>query len=300
LLSLPPNPEGDEYVLKPVSQIWYGYGADLVCNVLGDRPLLRLRGSVEKVDGIMSHEQSDILIDVNDLRVQYGKGSKTTHAVKGISFQIRKGECVGFIGANGAGKSTTIKTIMGFMFPSSGSVKVFGLPAGSAESRERIGCLPEVVLYYPFMKARELLELYGGLSGIPKKVLKERTGPILEKVGLGGKGESLLRSFSKGMQQRLGIAQSLIGEPDMLIFDELCSGLDPLGRHDLREVLKELKATGRTIFFSSHELTEVETLCDRILMIHQGQIVKAATLEEIQEETRGASLESYFIKMVGH
>lgn len=245
-------------------------------------------------------ELPDILIDVQNLNVKYGKGEKMTHAVRDISFQVRRGECVGFIGANGAGKSTTIKTVMGFMFPSSGSVNVFGLPAGSAESRERIGYLPEVALYYPFMKARELLELYGGLSGIPRKTLKERTEPILEKVGLGGKGESLLRSFSKGMQQRLGIAQSLIGEPDMLIFDELCSGLDPLGRHDLRQVLIELKEAGRTIFFSSHELTEVETLCDRILMIHQGQIVKSATLPEIQEETRGASLESYFIKMVGH
>jgi ABC-2 type transport system ATP-binding protein len=286
-------------VLKPVSLFWYGYGPDWACGVFGSWLFRRVLRALEKVDGIMSNESSDILIDVKDLRVEYGKGTKTTHAVNGISFEIRKGECVGFIGANGAGKSTTIKTIMGFMFPSSGSVKVFGRPAGSAESRERIGYLPEVALYYPFMKARELLELYGGLSGIPKKVLKERTGPILEKVGLGGKGESLLRSFSKGMQQRLGIAQSLIAEPDMLIFDELCSGLDPLGRHDLREVLKELKAAGRTIFFSSHELTEVETLCDRILIIHQGQIVKAATLEDIQAETRGASLESYFIKLVG-
>lgn len=244
------------------------------------------------------HGNSDVLIDVENLVVQYGKGSKTAKAVNGISFQIRRGECVGFIGANGAGKSTTIKTIMGFMFPTSGNVSVFGSPAGSAESRERIGYLPEVALYYPFMKARELLELYGGLSGIPKSELKKRTGPILEKVGLAGKGEALLRSFSKGMQQRLGIAQSLISEPELLVFDELCSGLDPLGRYDLREVLKELKASGRTLFFSSHELTEVEALCDRVLLIHEGAIIKSAPLDEIQNEVGGASLESYFIDLV--
>ena len=246
----------------------------------------------------MSEEQTSPVIEVKDLVVEYGKKGKRHRAVNGLSFSVQPGECVGFIGANGAGKSTTIKTIMGFMFPVSGSASVFGLSAGTAESRRRIGYLPEVALYYPFMKARELLELYGGLGGLSRKEVRERAGPLLERVGLAGKEESLLRSFSKGMQQRLGIAQSLITEPDLLIFDELSSGLDPVGRHDLREVLLDLKRAGRTVFFSSHELTEVESLCDRVLIIHQGQVVKSAVVSELMAEREGSSLEDHFIHLI--
>jgi ABC-2 type transport system ATP-binding protein len=237
------------------------------------------------------------VIEVQDLVVDYGKGAKKVRAVDGISFRVGQGECVGFIGANGAGKSTTMKTIMGFVFPTSGSAHVFGQPAGDARSRQRIGYLPEVALYYPFMKARELLELYGGLHGLDNGALRKRIPPMLEKVGLGGQGEVLLKNFSKGMQQRLGIAQSLLAEPEALIFDELSSGLDPLGRHDLREVLLELKRNGRTIFFSSHELNEVEFLCDRVVMIHRGKLVKDVTLAELKASA-GTSMEKYFIELV--
>lgn len=223
------------------------------------------------------------VIEVQDLVVEYGRGRKVHRAVDGVTFEVREGECIGFIGANGAGKSTTIKAIMGFLFPTSGGARVFGEPAGSARSRTRIGYLPEVALYYPFMKARELLELYGGLSGVPRAGLRARIPALLEKVGLDGKADVLLREFSKGMQQRLGIAQALISEPEALIFDELSSGLDPLGRHDLRQVLLELKGAGRTIFFSSHELTEVEDLCDRVLMIHRGKIVTEAPVGELMK-----------------
>jgi ABC-2 type transport system ATP-binding protein len=221
------------------------------------------------------------VIEVQNLVVEYGKGRRAVRAVDGLSFRVEEGECVGFIGANGAGKSTTMKAIMGFLFPKSGAVRVFGEPAGTARSRQRIGYLPEVALYYPFMKARELLELYGGLSGLRGAGLKRRISEILERVGLGGRGEALLRNFSKGMQQRLGIAQSLIADPEALIFDELSSGLDPLGRHDLREVLLDLRRRGRTIFFSSHELSEVESLCDRVVIIHQGRVVTQATVAEL-------------------
>lgn len=223
------------------------------------------------------------VIEVSNLVVEYGKGSKRTRAVDGISFAVREGECVGFIGANGAGKSTTMKTLMGFIFPSGGTVRMFGSDCGTVESRRRIGYLPEVALYYPFMKARELLELYGGLQGLGRGELKRLIPPLLEKVGLSGKGEVLLKNFSKGMQQRLGIAQAIIADPEALIFDELSSGLDPVGRHDLRQVLLDLKRRGRTIFFSSHELTEVETLCDRVVMIHKGRIVTQASVAELMK-----------------
>lgn len=223
------------------------------------------------------------VIDVQDLVVDYKNGRKTHRAVCGISFQVRQGECVGFIGANGAGKSTTMKALLGFVFPASGNVMVFDKPAGSVESRRRLGYLPEVALYYPFMKARELLELYGGLQGISSADLRKRIPPLLEEVGLTGKGEQLLKNYSKGMQQRLGIAQAIIADPELLIFDELSSGLDPLGRHDLREVLLRLKNQGTTIFFSSHELTEVESLCDRVIMIDRGLIVTEAPVVELMK-----------------
>lgn len=220
-------------------------------------------------------------VEIEDLVVEYGRGRNVVRAVDGVSFRVEPGECVGFIGANGAGKSTTIKTMMGFMFPASGSVRVFGRPAGTVESRRRIGYLPEVALYYPFMKARELLELYGGLAGMSRADLRRRIPPLLDELGLGGRGETLLRNFSKGMQQRLGIAQAIIAGPEALIFDELSSGLDPVGRFDLRQVLLRLKREGRTIFFSSHELGEVESLCDRVIIIHKGRVVTQSPMVEL-------------------
>ena len=245
----------------------------------------------------MDSHISDVVIDVQDLCVEYGKGRRRTRAVNGISFQVNQGECVGFIGANGAGKSTTIKTLMGFMFPVSGRATVFGEAGGAPAGRRRIGYLPEVALYYPFMKARELLGLYGGLSGLSRQALRERIPAVLEDVGLSGKGDILLRNFSKGMQQRLGIAQALIAEPELLILDELSSGLDPVGRHDLRRVLVRLKQAGRTLFFSSHELTEVESLCDRVIMIHRGRLLRDETLAELKREQGEGDLEHLFIRL---
>ena len=231
----------------------------------------------------MSSQSAEKLIEVQDLVAEYGTGNKKTRAVDGVSFEVHRGECVGFIGPNGAGKSTTMKCMLGFMFPSRGSVRVFGYEPGNVEARRRLGYLPEVALYYPFMKARELLNLYGGLQGLSRAELKKRIPDILEEVGLGGKGEILLKNFSKGMQQRLGIAQAIIARPELLIFDELSSGLDPVGRFDLREVLLRLRREGTTIFFSSHELVEVEELCDRVIMIHKGRVVTSATVAELMK-----------------
>lgn len=224
------------------------------------------------------------IIHVDNLAVDYKiSRGKTWRAVRGISFDVYPGECVGFIGANGAGKSSTMKALLGFVFPAEGKVEVFGAAAGTVESRQRLGYLPEVAMYYPFMKARELLQLYGGLQGMTKEELNKKIPELLEKVGLSGKGEILLRQFSKGMQQRLGIAQAIIADPELLIFDELSSGLDPMGRHDLRTVLIDLKKQGKTIFFSSHELSEVESLCDRVIMIDKGQIVTEGSVQDIMK-----------------
>lgn len=243
------------------------------------------------------------VIEVQDLVIAYGKGAKRNVAVDGLSFEVRAGETVGFIGPNGAGKSSTIKALMGFHFPTSGSMRVFSKPVPDVHVRERIGYLPEVTQYYPFMKARELLELYGGLSGLSKAQLRERIPRLLERVGLEGRGEELIRKFSKGMQQRIGIAQALISNPDLLILDELSSGLDPVGRYDLRETMLDLKRQGKTIFFSSHELHEVEDLCDRIVVLNRGKKIAdeplPALLEKLKQGSDGPiSLERYFMSLI--
>ena len=247
------------------------------------------------------------VIELDHLNVTYHPGRRRApvHAVRSLSFSITPGETVGFIGPNGAGKSSTMKALMGFIFPDSGSIRMFGEPAGSIAARRRTGYLPEVSLYYPFMKAREVLELYGGLQGLDRATLKRRIPELLEQVGLSGKGEVLLREFSKGMQQRVGIAQAIIADPDLLVFDELSSGLDPVGRYDLREVLLDLKRRGKTIFFSSHELYEVESLCDRVIMINRGRLVDDAPVGRLMEELATAgeeggkvTLEQHFMDLI--
>ncbi len=238
------------------------------------------------------------VILVQNLVVEYKTARGLLKAVDGVSFTVQPGECVGFIGPNGAGKSSTIKTLMGFIFAKSGTVQVFGEAAGTVASKRRIGYLPEVTLYYPFLKGRELLELYGGLHGLSRAQLTERVPKVLAMVGLDGMGDRQIKNYSKGMQQRLGIAQALIAEPECLIFDELSSGLDPVGRYDLRSVLLDLKARGVTIFFSSHELYEVEALCDRVVAINRGQVLFDLTLAELQERAAGVGLENYFMAEV--
>lgn len=243
------------------------------------------------------------VIEVENLVIAYGKGAKQNVAVGGLTFEIRQGETVGFIGPNGAGKSSTIKALMGFHFPTSGSLRIFARPVPDVQVRSRIGYLPEVTQYYPFMKARELLELYGGLSGLTKAQLRERIPGLLARVGLEGKGEELIEKFSKGMQQRIGIAQALISDPDLLILDELSSGLDPVGRYDLRETMLELKRQGKTIFFSSHELHEVEDLCDRIIVLNRGKKVADEALPGLMEKLKQGSggpvsLERYFMSLI--
>lgn len=240
----------------------------------------------------------DFVIQVSNLVVDYKTRRGQVRALNGISFTIQRGECVGFIGPNGAGKSSTLKTLMGFHFPSSGTVRLFGHTPGDIASRLRTGYLPEVSLYYPFMKGRELLELYGGLQGLSRTELKRRIPELLERVGLTGKGETYIREYSKGMQQRLGIAQAIIADPELLIFDEMSSGLDPVGRYDLRQVLLEIKERGSTIFFSSHELHEVAALCDRMIIINRGQIIEQANVPHLVASVGAGGLEEYVMDLI--
>lgn len=230
-------------------------------------------------------------IKAENLHIRYrAKNGKWVDAVTGLSFSVHPGEVVGFLGPNGAGKSTTLKALMGFIQPQAGVCEVFGLSGGSVEARRRIGYLPEVALYYPFLTPLETLTLYGELQGLGGCALKKEATGLLETVGLGGAMGKLNRTLSKGMLQRVGIAQSLLGEPELLILDEVTSGLDPVGRKELRHLLKDRQKQGCTLFFSSHELSEVEMLCDRILLIHKGKLIEERMIAELKQELRQYSL----------
>lgn len=215
-----------------------------------------------------------------------------------LSFQLCKGEITGFLGTNGAGKTTTIKILLGFLKPDSGSVTIFGGNPDNPETRKRIGFMPEIAYYYPFLNIRELLEFYGGLCGMSKSDIAKRSEYLIKRVGLEDAGKKLLKTFSKGMLQRAGIAQALLNDPDLLILDEPLTGLDPLARIHFRDLLLELKQAGKTIFFSSHELSEAELICDHVAIIKDGAIVKSVTINELAGDGE-KNLERIFLGVLG-
>ncbi|RJP69354.1 MAG: ABC transporter ATP-binding protein [Candidatus Abyssobacteria bacterium SURF_17] len=243
------------------------------------------------------------VLETEHLRVVFkgSSGQKKIVAVDDLSLRVNQGEVVGFIGPNGAGKTTTIKVLMGFIFPTSGKAKVLGYEAGSKMAKSRTGYLPEVALYYPFMTAEEILRLYGRLQGIGKKELSELIPRLISRAGLSGFEQLRLKNFSRGMLQRVGLAQAIMGDPDLLVLDEVTSGLDPVGRRDLRNILKDFRSRGKTVFFSSHELSEVAKLCDRVILIDEGRVIQEKSMQEILEmEGKQGSLEDYFVEVVGH
>lgn len=199
----------------------------------------------------------------------------------GVSFSAREGEILGFLGPNGAGKTTTIKIILGLLRQDHGSVTIFDRPAGEKRSMSRIGYLPENPFYYPHLSLKEFLEFCGRLSGISNKKLDARCEEIISLVGLDRNKKQKIKSFSKGMLQRTGLAQAILHDPDLLILDEPFSGLDPGGRKTVRDIILELRNNGKTIFFSSHILPDMEALCDRTVIINNGAITKSIGLDEI-------------------
>lgn len=226
-------------------------------------------------------------IEVNDISVTYpGTRRARVTVVHGLTISVKPGEVVGLIGPNGAGKTSTIKVLMGLIRPAGGTARVCGHPAGTVAARERAGYLPEVALYYPFLTARETLHLYAKLQGIPRKDAPRLVEILLQRVGLDAAIDHRLRTFSKGMLQRVGLAQAIMGDPSVLILDEVTAGLDPVARHDVREILVEFKSRGVAVFFSSHELSEVALLCDRVIMMCHGQKLEERRLEEILADIR--------------
>ena len=184
-------------------------------------------------------------------------------AVDGVSFAIRKGEVFGLLGPNGSGKSTTIKMLLGLLQPTAGAVRLFGLDPASPRAKARIGYLPELSHFHPYLTPRETLRYYGGLFDMPSKLRHERAERLLARVGVADAADRPVGEFSKGMARRIGLAQALLNEPDLVILDEPTSGLDPIGRHEVKTLIKELASEGRTVLLSSHLLAEVEDVCDR-------------------------------------
>jgi ABC-2 type transport system ATP-binding protein len=202
-------------------------------------------------------------------------------ALDGVSLDVPRGSIFGFLGPNGAGKTTTINILLGIVYPTSGRGQVLGLPLGHIEGKRRIGFLPEKFQFHDFLTATEFLDLHGRFHSLDKRTRKERIERELVRVGLIERRHSKLREFSKGMQQRIGLAQALINDPDLVILDEPTSALDPLGRRDVRRIVNDLKAEGKTVFLNSHLLSEIEMTCDTVAIVNRGRIVRQGSMEEL-------------------
>ena len=213
-------------------------------------------------------------IETHGLRKVFG--SKV--AVRGLSLQVRRGEIFGFLGPNGAGKSTSMKMLLGLVKPSSGHAKILDQPFSSVAVRRKIGFLPEDFRFYDWLTASELLTLHGRLCGLTPAQLRDRVPAFLDVVGLMAHRERRLRGFSKGMMQRIGLAQALIHEPELVFLDEPTSGLDPMGRRLVRDIIRDQRKRGATVFLNSHLLSEVEITCDTVVFIKQGEVIGSRDL----------------------
>jgi ABC-2 type transport system ATP-binding protein len=230
---------------------------------------------------------SELAIEVRDLVKTYRTPfrRRKVEALRGISFQVEHGKVFGFLGPNGAGKTTTIRVLMGLIRASGGSCKIMGLPLPSRTARSRVGFLPEQPYFYDYLTVGELLDLAGRLFGLDRATRKKRADELIVKVGLDRARGQSLKKFSKGMMQRAGLAQALMNDPDVVVLDEPTSGLDPVGRKEVRELILELRDAGKTVFFSSHILSDVETVADEIAIVARGQIQSQGTPRELVGQT---------------
>ena len=221
-------------------------------------------------------------ISVHELAKRY----RTTHrsdraALHGLTLDVPPGEIYGFLGPNGAGKTTTIKLLLGLIRPTGGGGTVLGHPLGSVDARRRAGFLPESPYFYEYLRGQELLHYYGSLFGLAERVRRERVEELLRLVGLWDQRRLAVRKYSRGMLQRLGLAQALVNDPDLVILDEPAGGLDPIGRREMRDILLQLRERGKTVFLSSHILAEVETVCDRVAILNRGELVAVGRIGDL-------------------
>ncbi len=239
------------------------------------------------------------VLSLENVEVVYRANNYHKQAVNGLSLDIRKGEIFGFLGPNGAGKTTTIKTVLNLIPRFSGNITIFGKSVSLPSVRSKVGYMPEIANYYWYLTPRELLMMYAGIFGLQKKYAAEKSRELFSLVGLEKEAGILMKYFSKGMLQKVNLAQALINDPELLILDEPTSGLDPVARMKVRDIIRELKEKGKTIFFSSHELSEAELVCDRIGIINRGKMVKIAELKDVlNEKAHQQSLENYFLEII--
>ena len=225
-------------------------------------------------------------IHIEGLTKDYAVGfwrRRPYRALDRLTLSIPSGEVFGFLGPNGAGKTTTLKLLMQLIFPTAGRAEILGRPVGDVGVRRRLGYLPENPSFYDYLTAEELLTYFAQLLDVPGAVRRQRVSALLDRVGIGRERRFQLRKFSKGMIQRVGIAQALLNEPEVIFLDEPMSGLDPVGRHDVRALILELRDQGRTVFFSSHILADAEALCSRVAIVAGGRLAAAGRLDELAE-----------------
>lgn len=224
---------------------------------------------------------------------------EATTVLTDVSLTVRQGEIFGFLGHNGAGKTTTMKILLGLLRGTSGSVEVLGAPAGEVERHARIGYLPESPYFYGYLTAEEFLTFYGKLAKLSLATVRERVPELLRRVGLEEARHRQLRRFSKGMLQRIGLAQAMIHDPELVILDEPMSGLDPMGRKEVRDLILSLRDRGKTVFFSSHILSDVEMICDRVGILAKGRIFAVGRVEDLVSEHIAQSVEVVCDGVVG-
>jgi ABC-2 type transport system ATP-binding protein len=224
-------------------------------------------------------------------------GRQKKRALNALNLQINKGEIFGLLGPNGSGKTTTIKLLLGLLFPSDGEALVFGEPAVRVSKNERIGYLPEESYLYRFLNAEETLDFYGRLFNLPASLRKERAQKLIETVGLAADKKRILKEYSKGMRQRIGLAQALINDPELIILDEPTSGLDPLGTRWMKDLIIGLRDKGKTVLMCSHRLDDVQDICDRIAILYEGELQELGAVSTLLEDANRVELQASGLKL---
>ncbi len=228
-------------------------------------------------------ESNEVVIETRNLTKVYRDfwGRQKVRALKALDLEVRRGEIFGLLGPNGSGKTTTIKLLLGLLFPTSGQSLVFDSPATDVAKNERIGYLPEESYLYRFLNAEETLDFYGRLFNIPRQVRRQRTFELIELVGLDWARRRQLKEYSKGMVRRIGLAQALINDPELILLDEPTTGLDPIGTREMKDLILKLRDEGKTILMCSHLLADVQDVCDRIAILHQGELKELGRVEDL-------------------
>lgn len=255
-------------------------------------------GTASLVAGDAASQDSDVIIETRSLSKTYRDfwGRQKVRALKALDLEIRRGEIFGLLGPNGSGKTTTIKLILGLLFPTSGRAMVFGKDASDVAKNERIGYLPEESYLYKFLNAEETLDFYGRLFDMPASSRRQRIEELIDRVGLNWARRRQLKEYSKGMTRRIGLAQALINDPELIVLDEPTTGLDPIGTREMKDMIIDLRAQGKTVLMCSHLLADVQDVCDRIAILYQGELKELGRVDRLltvqdvtQIQTRGLS-----------